>query len=92
MIRLNVFILIEKSENRQPLVDAAIELVSLSLHDKGVIDYEAYTSLTADDHIFICETWKDEESLNAHMHTDHFKRLVARMEELGTLTLEKFNF
>lgn len=92
MIRLNVFILIEVSENRKPLIDAATELVELSLHDKGVIDYEAYSSLTSDNHIFICETWQDEKSLDAHMHTEHFKRLVARMEELGTLTLEKFTF
>lgn len=92
MIRLNVFILIEKSENRKPLIDTAVELVSLSLHDKGVIDYDVYSSLTADDRLFICETWKDQHSLDAHMHTDHFKRLVARMEELGTLTLEKFDF
>ncbi len=92
MIRLNVFILTEVSENRKAMIDAATEFVELSLHDEGVIDYEAFASLTSDNHFFICETWKDEESLTAHMHTDHFKRLVARMEELGTLTLEKFTF
>ncbi len=92
MIRLNVFAIIEESNNRKPFVDAATELVELSLHDRGVITYEAFASLTSDNHFFICETWEDEKSLDEHMHTEHFKRLVARMEELGTLTLEKFSF
>lgn len=92
MIRLNVFILTEVSENRKPLIEAMTELVELSLHDAGVITYEGFASLTSDNHFFICETWQDEESLKAHMQTEHFKRLVGRMEELGTLTLEKFTF
>lgn len=92
MIRLNVFILIEETSLRQQVIEAATELVELSLHDQGVIDYEAFQSLTATDHFFICETWKDQQSLDRHMATDHFRRLVARLQELGTMTLEKFTF
>ena len=40
----------------------------------------------------IVETWKDEESLAAHMASAHFKRLVPEIESLGTLTLERFDF
>ncbi len=92
MIRLNVNLLIEKSENRKPLVETAVELVELSLHDKGCIGYDVYGSLTNDDRLFICETWASKEDLEAHMASEHFKRLVPRMEELGTLTMEKFTF
>ncbi|MDE7389299.1 MAG: antibiotic biosynthesis monooxygenase [Muribaculaceae bacterium] len=92
MIRLNCFIIIEKAENRKPLAEAVTELVELSLHDAGVITYEGFTSMTTDNHMMIIETWQDEESLAAHMQSDHFKRLVPRIEELGTLTLEKFTF
>lgn len=92
MIRLNVSLLIEKAENRKPLVEAATELVELSLHDKGCIDYDIYGSLTADDRLLIYETWQDEKSLNEHMASEHFKRLVPRLEALATLTLERFDF
>lgn len=92
MIRLNVNLLIEKSENRKPLVETAVELVELSLHDKGCIGYDVYGSLTNDDRLLICETWASKEDLEAHMASEHFKRLVPRMEELGTLTMEKFTF
>ncbi len=73
-------------------VDAAIELVELSLHDKGCVTYEAFGSLTYDNHIQIVETWEDEECLKAHSESEHFRRLVPELEECGTLTLEKFTF
>lgn len=38
------------------------------------------------------ETWKDEVSLKAHMESEHFRRLVPAIEEVATLTLEKFEF
>lgn len=92
MIRLNVSLLIEDSDRRQPLVEAATELVEFSLRDKGCIDYDLYASATANDRLLIYETWKDEESLNAHMASDHFRRLVPRLQELATMTIERFDF
>lgn len=92
MIRLNVFLLIEKSENRKPLTDAAIELVELSLHDKGCVAYDFFSSITRDNVMMICETWRTREDLEAHMASEHFKRLVPRLQELSTMTLEEFTF
>lgn len=92
MIRLNCFLEIADSSFRQKAVEAAIELVELSLHDKGCITYEAFGSLTYDNHIEIVETWQDEECLKAHSESAHFKRLVPVLEECGTLTLERFDF
>lgn len=92
MVRINCTILIEKSENRKSLVGLATELVELSLRDKGCISYDLYGSLTNDDHLLICETWETEADLDAHMKSDHFRRIVPQLEQLGTLTLEKFNF
>lgn len=45
MIRLNVFLLIEKESNRRPLIEAATRLTELSLHDKGCISYDLYGSI-----------------------------------------------
>ncbi len=92
MIRLNCFLEIADSSLREHAVQTAIELVELSLHDKGCITYEAFSSLSADNHIEIVETWADEESLAAHTASDHFRRLVPELEKCGTLTLEKFTF
>jgi quinol monooxygenase YgiN len=92
MVRINAFLLIEKSENRQPLINAAVELVELSLHDKGCISYDIYASQTVDNHLMICETWESEEDLEKHMNSEHFKRIVPKLQELATMTLEKFDF
>lgn len=92
MIRLNCFILIEEEKNRKPIVEAATELVELSLHDKGCIDYDIFGSLTVDNHLMICETWKSAEDLEAHQKSEHFQRLVPRLRSLSTMTLEKFDF
>lgn len=92
MIRLNVFFLVEKSENRRPLVDAATELVELSLHDKGCVAYDIFGSLTQDNIFMICETWRTSADLEAHMASAHFKRLVPRLQEFATMTMEKFDF
>ncbi len=92
MVRVNCFLEIADTSLTKRAVETAIELVELSLHDKGCITYEAFSSLTSDNHIQIVETWEDEESLKSHTETDHFRRLVPELEECGTLTLEKFTF
>lgn len=92
MIRLNCTLLIEESRNRKPLVELATELVELSLHDKGCISYDLYGSLTNDDHLMIVETWENKHDLDAHMNSEHFKRIVPQLQELSTMTLEEFKF
>ncbi len=92
MVRVDCFLEIADSSFTKHAVETAIELVELSLHDKGCVAYEAFRSLTSDNHIQIVETWESEEALKAHMETDHFRRLVPELEKCGTLTLEKFNF
>ena len=40
----------------------------------------------------ICETWTDEASLSAHEQAAHFQTLVPKIQSLGTMKIEKFNF
>lgn len=89
---MNVSLLIEEANNRKPLLEAATELVELSLRDKGCIDYDLYASTTEDDRYLIYETWESEEDLKRHTESEHFRRIVPRLEELSTMTLEKFDF
>lgn len=92
MIRLNCTLLIEKSENRAQLIDLATELVEFSLRDKGCISYDLFGSLTNDDHLLIYETWQNRHDLEAHMASEHFRRIVPQLQELSTMTLEEFSF
>lgn len=92
MIRLNVFLLLEEEKNRKPLLEVCTELVELSLRDKGCVAYDIFQSATVDNHLMFCETWKTREDLENHMKSDHFKRLVPRIQELSEMTLEEFSF
>lgn len=92
MVRLNVSLIVEESSKKKPLIEAAKELVGLSLHDKGCISYDLYGSLTNNDRLMIVETWESPEDLKAHMATEHFRRIVPELERLSTMTLEEFDF
>lgn len=92
MIRLNVFLLLQEEKNRKPLIEACTELVELSLRDKGCVAYDIFTSLTVDNHLMFCETWRTREDLDAHMKSEHFQRLVPRIQQLAEMTLEEFSF
>ena len=76
MIRLNVFIRVA-AENRAAALQAAKEV---------------FESATRPDVLMICETWADEASLDAHQKSAHFTTLVPRIESLGEMKLEKFEF
>lgn len=91
MIRLNVFIQTTESD-RAELVRTARELVEASLSDPGCVAYDLYESATRREVLMICETWRDAESLAAHEASKHFTALVPRMQQLGELKIEKFDF
>lgn len=91
MIRLNVFIQVNES-NRAAALETAKELVAQSLKDNGCIAYDVYESATRNDVLMICETWQDAHSLAAHEKAAHFVTLVPKLQELGDMKLEKFEF
>jgi quinol monooxygenase YgiN len=91
MIRLNVFIQVT-AENRTAALEASKELVAKSQNDKGCIAYDIFESATHRDVMMICETWKDAASLSTHENSAHFTTLVPKIQSLGTMTLEKFEF
>lgn len=91
MIRLNCFFQANEGQYAEAL-QAAIALTAASLKDEGNIAYDTFESATRPDIFMICETWRDEASLQAHMAADHFKLYVGQLEALGTLKLEQFEF
>lgn len=91
MIRLNVFIQVSEN-NRVALLEVAKELVTASLNDSGCIAYDIFESSTRNDVLMICETWTDDASLDAHAGSVHFTTLVPKIQELGTMKIEKLTF
>lgn len=91
MIRLNCFFKANEGCYDEAL-QAAIALTACSQKDEGNIAYDTFESATRPDVFMICETWKDAESLAAHSAAEHFKTYVGRLEALGTLKLEQFDF
>lgn len=91
MIRLNVFIQVEK-QNYDQVVSIAKDLVAASQKDNGCVAYDLFQSTTRQDVLMICETWKDAASLAAHKQAAHFTTLVPKIQELAAMKLEKFEF
>jgi len=93
MLRLNAFAKLDTPSRRGELIAAATELVSLSRKEKGCVAYDFFASETNGSNFMFCETWADQDALDAHAASEHFIRLVARIEEIcGPLKLEKFAF
>ncbi|MBR0183194.1 MAG: antibiotic biosynthesis monooxygenase [Bacteroidaceae bacterium] len=91
MIRLNCFFQAKRGHYNEAL-EAAMLLTAESQKHKGCIAYDVFESATRKDVFMICETWADEESLDAHAKTEEFALYVGRMEACGALKLEKFLF
>lgn len=91
MIRLNVFIRVAP-EHKAEAAGYARELVAASLADEGCVAYDLFESATRDDVMMICETWRDEASLDRHGKTVHFTTLVPKIEAVAELKLERFEF
>ncbi len=91
MIRVNVFIQVNETYHAE-LLATAQELAKLSLQEDGCVAYDVFQSTTRPDVLMICETWAKAESLAAHEATPHFSALVGKMQDMGELKLEKFNF
>jgi quinol monooxygenase YgiN len=91
MIRLNAFIQVKEGKKAE-LLAVTKELVEKSLQDAGCVAYDVFDSTTRSDVMMICETWRDAESLAAHSASAHFTTLVPKIEALGSLKLEQFEF
>lgn len=91
MIRLNCFFKANEGAYDDAL-EAAIALTACSQTEEGCVAYDVFESATRGEVLMICETWADEDSLKAHMETEHFKEYVGVQEQCGQLKLEKFTF
>ena len=91
MIRINCFISV-KEENKKEVVEAAKRLTEASLKQDGCIAYDIFESATRPTVLMICETWRDQEALDAHSASKVFHDEVSIMHNKAELKLETFEF
>ena len=91
MIRLNCFISV-KEENREDVLKAARRLTEASLKQAGCIAYDIFESATRPEVLMFCETWKDQNSLDAHATSDVFIKETKIIHDLADLKIERFCF
>lgn len=91
MIRLNCFIQVEE-ENREKVLEAARRLTEASLKQEGCIAYDIFESSTRRDVLMFCETWRDQEALDAHATSDVFVKETKDIHDLAKLKIERLSF
>lgn len=92
MTRINSFFLIEDEQKAAALKFVATEMVEKSINEHGCVAFDFFASTTRTDVYMMCETWRTEEDLKAHRHSDHYKNLVPKLQEIATMTTEVFDF
>lgn len=91
MIRLNCFIQV-KEENKKEVLEAARRLTEASLKQEGCIAYDIFESATRPDVMMFCETWRDQQALDAHATSDVFVKETKLIHDLANLKIERLSF
>ena len=73
-------------------LEAAKALTAKSLGHEGCVAYDVFASATREDVFMICETWKDQASIDKHSATPEFAEYVGIIQENGLLKIETFDF
>lgn len=92
MIRLNCFFQAAEPDLYKDALRSAAWLSEKSRKHPGCIAYDVFVSTTRSDVFMICETWKDQASLDNHSATPDFKRYVKEMTDCGQIKVERFEF
>ena len=84
-----------KKECVEQFKKIASELVAETKKETGCLSYDLFQDLNCETTLSFLESWESQEHLDAHMQTEHFKRIVPMLDELkepgkdGGVTLYK---
>ena len=70
-----------KKDKKDDFLKLAKDLIIESRKENGCIAYDIYESIDGKCLTFI-EEWKDEEAINSHNNSNHFKAIVPKLGEL----------
>lgn len=69
------------------------EMITLTKKENGCISYALYQDENNPRLLALMEEWENEDVLNVHMQTDHFLKLVPKLNDLTEIKfdLERYN-
>ncbi len=67
-----------RPQARQELLDLARELTVRSRAESGCLDYGCYQDIANGDLLLIVGYWADQEALERHYQSAHFRELVSQ--------------
>jgi quinol monooxygenase YgiN len=70
-----------KAGQRNGFISSCQDLINRSNKEEGCISYKLYSDTYNPDELVMLEFWKDIESLNIHMETEHFKKFGYILDE-----------
>ncbi|MGL4670763.1 putative quinol monooxygenase [Cetobacterium sp.] len=90
MIRLLVSLKI-MNEKRDEFLEVVNSLVGESRKEEGCVEYSCLET-DLKNFFYIIELWKDEESLEKHNETEHFKKYVPMLDSFkeSPMVMEKY--
>lgn len=79
-------------DSRDVAVEAATELAQASREEAGVIDYRVTADLEDENVIRVFEQYEDEDAVNAHMGSDHYKTFEKQVPKFAGGQVELYQF
>lgn len=79
-------------QKQQEFLSIVSELISESRKEKGCISYTLHQNAKNPLHYCIIEQWEDENAIQHHNNTNHFKTLVPQMKACRTEQKEVNHF
>jgi quinol monooxygenase YgiN len=70
-----------KSEKKEEVLEIFREMIELTRKESGCIAYDLHESLDHPDVLAMIEIWESKEALDAHMNSEHLKRLIPKVGE-----------
>lgn len=71
-----------KKENLDKYIALAEELVQETQKEEGCIFYSLHQDVNDPTVLACIETWETQEALDAHLESDHIKRIVPTLREM----------
>ena len=87
MIIIHAYIKVSPN-HREAFLDHAQQLMKLSKEEAGNISYHLYEDTLHPNAFVMVEEWKDQEAINIHEETTHFKLFLEVAKDMLTEPLE----
>jgi quinol monooxygenase YgiN len=75
-------------EDKETYIRLAKELIEKSREEAGCISYSLFEDMNDESVFTFIEEWKDQEAIDIHNNSEHFKRIFPLLDNLSTGSFE----